>query len=256
MRGCACRGNSAGFVHLECLTKLAMSKEASGDRQAVYGCWTSCGNCKQLFVGALKMEMARRYWRQHRSGQNQRLRFASMRTLVVCLDDNDERDATNQLLDEASNCVRSTEALLELKLLRAEMRIQNGQNLEGLGLLQAMLPEAKVYTANPEVYCRTMLQTANVLLQLGRNQEAHEMATEFVAFAKAKFGPEDSRTLAAVTTYAVACAKLGRVEEAKATFEDVLTTQTRVLGREHPMTQTTIQSFFHFCNIRRNESGP
>ena len=29
-RGCACRGDSAGFVHLECLTKLAMSKEACG----------------------------------------------------------------------------------------------------------------------------------------------------------------------------------------------------------------------------------
>ena len=42
-----------------------------------------------------------------------------------------------------------------------------------------------------------------------------------------------------MTTYATACAKLGRVEEAKATSEDVLTTQTRVFGREHPYTQET-----------------
>ena len=27
MRGCACRGNSAGFVHIKCVSELAMSKE-------------------------------------------------------------------------------------------------------------------------------------------------------------------------------------------------------------------------------------
>ena len=58
MRGCACRGDSAGFVHLECLTELAMSKEASGDpsgdRQAVFDAWSKCGNCKQDFLDALK----------------------------------------------------------------------------------------------------------------------------------------------------------------------------------------------------------
>ena len=83
---------------------------------------------------------------------------------------------------------------------------------------------------------RTM---ADVLHELGRYQEAHEIATEFIAFAKAKFGPEDPRTLQAMTIYAMACAGLGRLEEAKANFEDVLTTQTRVFGRYHPDTQVT-----------------
>ena len=84
-----------------------------------------------------------------------------------------------------------------------------------------------------------MQQLAYVLLHLNRNQEAHEMATVLVAFAKAKWGPEDHETLTAVHTYAVTCAKLGRVEEAKTTFENVLTTQTRILGRDHPDTQIT-----------------
>ena len=43
MRGCACRGDSAGFVHLECLTELAISKEASGDRRAVFAAWYTAG---------------------------------------------------------------------------------------------------------------------------------------------------------------------------------------------------------------------
>ena len=41
----------------------------------------------------------------------------------------------------------------------------------------------------------------------------------------------------ALTTYALASVKLGRVKEAKAIFEDVLATETRVFGQEHPYTQ-------------------
>ena len=76
-----------------------------------------------------------------------------------------------------------------------------------------------------------MQAMANVLLGLDRYQEAHETATESVAFAKAHHGQEDPRTLRSMYTYAVACAKLGRVEEAKANFEAVLATETRIFGR-------------------------
>ena len=242
MRGCACRGDHAGFVHLDCLAELAMSKEASGDIDAVFAGWLRCGNCKQSLRDALALEMVRRCWRRHRSSQDPGLRYNSTRSLVTSLGGgHDEVDAANQLLDEASTCAgNDKEVLLDVKLFRASMLRKNGHDLGALGLLQAMLPEAKVYTANPHYYGLTMLQMADVLLHLDRYQEAHEMATELVAFAKAKFGPEDPRTLTAVRTYAVACAKLGRVEEAKANFNHVLTTQSRVFGREHPYTQNTL----------------
>ena len=244
MRGCACRGDSAGFVHLECLTELAVSKEeASGDLQAVYDCWMLCGNCKQYFEGGLKLEIQRRFWRRYRSSQDLDLRYNSTRILAGHLGENGEYDAANQLFDEASTCVGNNRGqLLDLKLSRTSMLSRNGQKLEALGLLQALLPEAKAYTSNQGLYGMTMLQIADVLLSLDRNQEAHEMATELVAFTKAKFGPEDLRTLEAVNSYAIACAELSRVEEAKATFEAVLTIQTRILGREHPYTQTTRQN--------------
>ena len=184
MRGCACRGDSAGFVHLECLTELAMSKDASGDTNAVFNAWIACGNCKQDFQGALQLEMFRRFWRSDRSSQDTTLSYNSTKGLAICLGDNREVDAANQLLDEASKCVCSTEALLELKLLRAEMLLMNDQ--EQLGL-------------------------------------------------------EHPLTLRAMSRYAIACVKLGRVEEAKAHFEDALTTQTRILGREHSDTLYTLE---------------
>ena len=238
MRGCACRGTSAGFVHLECLTELAIRKEASGDPEAAFKAWTTCANCKQNFEGALGVEMDRRFWRRYRSSQDLALFYNSTKLLAVSLRNNDEIDAANELLDEASNCVgNNTGMLMELKLLRAQMLRMHGQKIEALGRLQAMLPEAKVYT---HTYSRTLQHLADVLLDLDRYQEAHKAAADAVTFAKAKFGLEDPRTLEAVTTYAVACAKLGRVEEAKATFDDLLITQTRVLGRDHPLTQYTV----------------
>ena len=123
---------------------------------------------------------------------------------------------------------------------------KNDQKLEALGLLQAMLPEAKMYTADPDLYGLTMQQIADMLLHLDRNQEAHEAAAEAVAFCKAKFGLENPKTLIAMHTYAVAYASLGRLEEAKANFEDVLATETRVLGREHPYTQETVRDMRNF----------
>ena len=120
MRGCACRGDSAGFVHLECLTELAKSKEASRDLRAVFSGWNKCGNCKQLFQGTLKLEMARRFWRHYRASQDLDLRYSSTRTLATSLGLNGEVDSANQLLDEASTCVGNNQALLlELNLTRA-----------------------------------------------------------------------------------------------------------------------------------------
>ena len=245
MRGCACRGDSAGFVHLKCLTELAMSRDASGVIDAIQHSWIKCINCKQEFTGALGLEMQRRFWRHHRSTQHQAerqyrgLHYNSAISLFLCLRSSGEFDAAKELLDEVSTCFRdNSEGLLDVKLHRVDLLQETGQELEALGLLQAMLPEAKQY---PSVCCRTMYITADVLLCLHRYQEVHDIATELVAFAKEKFGPEDNRTLGAVKLYAVACAKLGRVDEAKANFNDVLTTQTRVLGREHPYTHSIRQ---------------
>ena len=190
--------------------------------------------------------MSRRYWRRNRSSENPDLCYNATRSLAVCLGNSREFDAANQLLDEASNYASNGTQRLELKLFRASLLVRKGESLEALGLLQAILPEAKVYTPYPDLCGRTMYEIAQLLLQLERYQEAYEAAAELVAFAKAKLGLEDRVTLQAVATYADACAKLGRIEEAKANFDDTLTTQTRVLGREHPQTQHTLLMHMRF----------
>ena len=240
MRGCACRGDSAGFVHIKCLTELAKSKEASDDRHDISRGWMFCGNCKQGFEDALGLEMMRRFWWHYRSSQDRNLLFSSTRSLANGLGYTGEIDIAGRLLDEASTCVGNNMTwLLDLRLIRIQMLVKHGQNLEALGFLQTTLPEAKLCTMNPHIYYRTMQQLADVLLKLDRYQEAHDMATEAVTYCKATYGLEHLDTLIARRTYSFACAKLGRVEEAKANFEDILTTQTRILSRDHPSTRYT-----------------
>ena len=184
--------------------------------------------------------MNRRFWRRYRSSQDGDLRYNSTKSLVITLGDEGEYDAANQLLDEASISAGNGERLLDLTLHRASHMTRNDQGLEALGLLEAMLPKAKECAdTHPSLYGRTMVEIATVLLGLGRNLEAHEMAAEAVAFTKAKFSLEDPRTLHGMTLYASNCAKLGRMDESKAIFEDILTLHTRVFGREHQQTQST-----------------
>ena len=239
LRSCGCRGSRAGFVHADCLGEFAASREGAGDSHSAFTAWIQCTKCKQDFQGPLQLEMDRRCWRRHRSSPNHGLRYFVTRTLASKLGFAGEIDVANQLLDVASTVAGNDALVMDLKILRADILKKNEKNLEALELLQSILPEAKVDTANHHVYCQVMLLTADVLILLHRNQEAHDTAAEAMAIAKAKFGLDDPKTLMTVHTYAVACKELGFLEEANENLEENLETQTRLLGPEHPDTQMT-----------------
>ena len=61
LRDCSCRGDSAGFAHLSCLTKFAEQKckhAVEGDMSAFSNPWQMCNNCKQPFQGQLAIDLA------------------------------------------------------------------------------------------------------------------------------------------------------------------------------------------------------
>jgi len=61
VRNCSCRGDSAGFAHLSCLTKYSEQKckqAVEGDMGAFSNPWRFCNNCKQPFQGQLSIDMA------------------------------------------------------------------------------------------------------------------------------------------------------------------------------------------------------
>ena len=247
MRGCACRGDSAGYVHLDCVVEHAVSKEATGDMNIIFDGWTSCVNCKQRIVGPLGIQMSRRFWQRHRSSQHQVRRYNSTTILADTLTLCNKTDAANHLLTEASKYAGDDRSiLLNIKLRRATMLTKNGQKLEALELLQATLPEAKADTERPHHYASATADIAELLVDLDRGDESYDMATEAVEFTKVTYGPEHSRTLAAIGMYARVCAEIGRVDESKAIYDKLLATETRVFGRDHIFTQETRNFMYYF----------
>jgi hypothetical protein len=61
-RDCSCRGDSAGFAHLSCMSSYAEQKckAASGttDMNAFSEPWRICNNCKQPFKNQLAVDIS------------------------------------------------------------------------------------------------------------------------------------------------------------------------------------------------------
>ena len=153
MRGCACRGDSAGFVHLKCVEELAVWKEVSKDPLALMS-WVQCVQCKQNFQDGLGLEMKRRCWWRYRSGRHPDvLCYLSKKSLADLLEVNGQVDAT-QRYEEASKYTGGHWSLvLDLNLRRTEVLKRKFQMREALDLLNAIVPEAQECTAvDPSLY--------------------------------------------------------------------------------------------------------
>lgn len=59
VRDCSCRGDSAGFAHLDCLIKYAEQKSKGASILGAFDePWRVCNNCTQLFQNQLSTDMA------------------------------------------------------------------------------------------------------------------------------------------------------------------------------------------------------
>ena len=59
MRGCACRGPSAGICHLSCLLKFAEAQVVDDDYLKAL---QSCAQCQQGFRGKVRLALCRAAW--------------------------------------------------------------------------------------------------------------------------------------------------------------------------------------------------
>ena len=158
MRVCACRGDSAGFVHLGCLVQFAVSKEPTSrgwtarDCNAVRDGWTTCVNCKHQFMGDLGLEMRRALWRRHRSADNGILRYMSRQPFITCLKAEGEFEAALTLYSEVIELGGGNEPsdIVAMNLCRAQM-LQKPE--EALDIAKATLPDAK---KEPQLYSQAM----------------------------------------------------------------------------------------------------
>lgn len=218
-----------------------MSKDASRDAKAAFLSWTRCATCKSEFVGGLGIQMARRFWREHRSGQHQALCYNATRCLANCLARKSETATTIHLYEDALKYAgNDTSALLEMKLSKADMLAQSGHHLEAMALLEATLPEAKAHTLDPNFTFQALQAISDVALELHRYQASHDAAKDLAAFAIANYDEDDPFTLSAKKVYATSCAQLCLNEDPDiGTITDILDTKIRIFGQDHPKTQHT-----------------
>ncbi|KAJ8600421.1 hypothetical protein CTAYLR_001471 [Chrysophaeum taylorii] len=230
LRGCACRG-TAGCVHVDCLAELAQrDKDAAAPSR-----WTHCITCRQGYTGALQLEMARRLWRRNRSESD---KWVGRFDLMNQLRSYGETEAVGRL-DEGRS-VDLGEALMTDafgKIQRCNILVGEGRGLEALDLLMPLWAQG----VREEPMMRLVLASciAAAHHSLGHDDDSLPFVREEMAISQRLFGPEDTGTFKAMTNYAKACARTGRLEESQSIFADVLRLQTRVLGEDHAATRET-----------------
>jgi len=239
LRGCACRGASAGFAHVVCLAEMAKRNAwmtAVGQRRLSR--WTTCGLCQQEFTGALMIEMQRRMWRHCRDAPVSDGRRAGLADLARTLRRCGEDTAANVLDEDAMQGLPPEDPFPYMAQLTDTLLHTNpAAALKLLTALQPMMERCD--DAGIQLtYNATM---ADALHKVGRFDDALGYSAESARLSTAIEGTESRKTLSTMENHATTLLCVGRVGEAKAKLTQVLAARTRLLGAEHPETRYTKQ---------------
>ena len=235
VRGCACRGESSGFVHLECLIEYA---ERNGEG-SLNGSFCNCVNCNQSLTGALQLELARRWWRRHRNeSAESRLLVESCNWLGETLGRNDEEDAGNRLFDALSNSPHFARGRIKLK---AAQRLAKERPEEGLKLLEEVVSQAK-QDGDTELKFLAQRQYMQETLDLERYEETLAVSAECLESVKTSCGDSSDpvwigRKHKILDMHACACGMTGRFDESKRDFDELFALASRIYGCEHENTR-------------------
>jgi len=239
LRGCACRGASAGFAHVDCLAEMAARDEwMTIEGRADVSRWGNCCLCRQMFSGALAIHMARRWWRRSRDAPDSDEKRQALGCVGSTLRLRDEFEAAERLDEESTRGLANDDPdVLLNEITRAYNR--NRQNpaalfeaLHGLRARVARCGHGGVRATHAHALAYT-------LRDLGRPQEALACAAESVELATSDVGAESPLAFISAVEFARVLASVGRVQEARAELSRVLATQTRVLGADHDSTRET-----------------
>ena len=240
VRGCACRGESAGFVHLECLIEFA----ERNDEGSMGRSFLNCINCKQGFTGALQLQLMRRRWRRHRDESvESRHLVESCNMLGLLLGRNDENGAEDRLLDAISNSSHFDKGLFKLKLVSI-IAIERPE--EALKLLEEVVSQAKK-DGDLTVTIFAYIQYISALQRLERYEEIVAMATACLESVKASCGDYSypawiEHKHIALELLAFACGMTGRFDESRQAFDELIASGTRTYGHKHENTRSFFTS--------------
>lgn len=202
--GCACcrRGSSGGRAHVSCLASAAVHKRKL---------WNECPTCKQLFTGAVGVELSRARWELCRSDPEANgERMYALRSLADSLSDSGDDAAARPLLEELVAVARRTRGS------------DHAFTLDAIGRLGTLLSQM-----DDDAGAQTLLEeaVAGLRLTLGLGDESNQM-------------------LGAMSRLASVHLNLNATAKARLLFEGVLAT----LRRTNPASPNTLRTI---CNLGR-----
>jgi len=243
LRGCACRGPSAGFAHAGCLAEMA----ARDEWMMVEGFgwlsrWIYCGTCHQEFVGAQRLEMVRRVWRHRRDTPGSIEKDQALTTLTSALLSVKEFAGAERLYEEAWRDVPDDDdhaygPRISSEIMRAGRLTQAGRSRDALEILTRLRPRLALCHVVNRADFNTCMSAA--LANVGRVEEALPFASDAVDIARTCHGPQSESALDAMFVQAQLLSSVGRVEEAKSMLGHIVAARTRLLGHEHQSTRGT-----------------
>jgi len=238
LRGCACRGDYAGWVHEDCLAEMASRSERTADVAGETG-YLKCITCKQLFRDALMLRISRRWWRQRRN--DVRSFQAATRCLATVLESNGEVDASDTLFEAAAG----EDSVVTAKYRKIRSLADSGRKQEALDQFRELLLKENVtpLSSNDTLYYQIHMDILHVLFDLELYDECVDESTKYLAFAATRYGADGGHAQQASKVRAMACGLLGRFDESKAILDRALALETRTLGKDHPRTKETTTNY-------------
>lgn len=245
-RGCACRGD-AGLSHIECMVNLAESRVS--DTPGPGAAWVICLTCGTHFTGVMQQDLASAWSERCRSLPVDDLqRVRSDQHLAGCLHAAGKYEEAAKLAH--STLVRYTRLLgythplaLLSNTIFCNSLVSMGKYVEAEKIQREVLAATRlVLGQRDDVTASQMSALAHTLGQQRKFPEALQLARGAVAILRgdgATNGDQEKMFLAAASVLAHLFGEQGDHAGARSLWCEVLSTQCRVLGREHPDTLQT-----------------
>jgi len=242
LRGCACRGPSAGFAHVDCLAEMAARDEVIAvEGRGWTSLWGVCAICHQAFTGSLEVKLDRLRWRHFRDTSTEE-KCHALTNVAYTLIRFGEFDVAERLYEEARRGVADDDQTYHRLVVPSEVSRASALNCAGrphdaLEVLTQIQRRTRMRVSgdvlNRVRYYETMSAT---LSSLGRLEEALRFAVDAVELGRTVYGPQSNPAVEAMYVHGQLLERIGRIEEAKATMGDVLAACTIVFGADHERT--------------------
>jgi tetratricopeptide (TPR) repeat protein len=248
LRGCACRGNDSGWVHVECIVKGAQANEKL---------WRICPTCRQRFTGKLFLQLARERYRLSRlpssaaapaePGEWER-DTAAMYMLTHALSEMGEHTEAVRIGRDLVAACRSRYGDASERTLRATLILASAYH--DLGDLTSALPlqveglaeYRRLYGNDDPDTLNCIAHLASMRTRMGHFDAALSLYDECLTTGRRVLSADDPGLHAHIHSTAILHTKMGKYDMALPLMQEALTASHQLLGRQHPHTLRSVGS--------------